>query len=256
MAASIRLPQVVRLVVVVALALLLYNHFTGSNEDSSRRSRNFRRPKLHKKPTQNTAMASQYLKNIANRRTIYALSKESTISNARIQEILTETIKHSPSSFNNQAGRAVLLVGDHHDKLWNLADTTVKTKLGEQAYAGLKPRIDGFRNGYGTIMFFEDAEAMKPFKEKHPEMPFDQWSEHAQGMLQVHTWDALELEGLGANLQHYNFLPGFTDAVRKEWNLSDAWDLKAQMVFGKPAAPPGEKPQTPIEGKRLLTFGA
>ena len=74
-------------------------------------------------------------------------------------------------------------------------------------------------------------------------------------MLQIHTWDALELEGLGANLQHLNFLPGFTDQVRKQWNLSENWDLKAQMVFGKPAGQPKKKNFDQVEGKRLLVFG-
>ena len=74
-------------------------------------------------------------------------------------------------------------------------------------------------------------------------------------MLQVHTWDALELEGLGANLQHYNFLPGFTDQVRGQWKLPESWDLKAQLVFGKPAGQPHEKQFDQLEGKRLLIFG-
>jgi len=129
---------------------------------------------------QNSVMASQYLKNIANRRTTYALSKESPISDPRIYEILTGTIKHSPSSFNNQAGRAILLLGGHHDKLWNLAEDTVKTTLPQQAYDGLKPKLDGYKKGYGTVLFFEDSETLKPFKSAHPEMPFDQWSEHSQ----------------------------------------------------------------------------
>jgi len=132
-------------------------------------------------------MASQYLKNIAGRRSIYALTKESTISNARLQEILTETIKHSPSSFNNQAGRAVLLLGDSHDKLWALAEETVKSKLPPQAYDGLKPKIYGYKNGYGTIMFFEAAEALKPYKDAHPEMPFDEWSDHSAGKHSLST---------------------------------------------------------------------
>ena len=74
-------------------------------------------------------------------------------------------------------------------------------------------------------------------------------------MLQIHTWDALELEGLGANLQHYNFLPGFTDQVRGQWNLPESWDLKAQLVFGKPATQPEVKQFNQVEGKRLLVFG-
>lgn len=200
-------------------------------------------------------MASAYLKAIAGRRSIYALSKESTISNERIREILTETIKHSPSSFNNQAQRAVLLVGAEHDKLWAMAEETVKTKLGDQAYQGLKPRIDGYKSGYGTVMWFEDAATLQPFKDKNPSFPFDDWARHSQGMVQIHTWDALELEGLGANLQHYNFLPNFTADVLKTWNLPDTWDMHAQLVFGKPVAPPKEKEFDQVEGKRLLVFG-
>lgn len=199
-------------------------------------------------------MASEYLKAIANRRTIYALSAESTISNERIQEILVETIKHSPSSFNNQAQRAVLLVGDHHHKLWDMADAHIKEVL-PQAYEGLKDRLAGYRGGYGSVMFFEDSETLEPFVAKNPNFPFGQWGDHSQGMLQVHTWDAFELEGLGANLQHYNFIPGFTEKVRKEWDLPATWELKAQLVFGKPTAAPYEKKFDQVEGKRLLTFG-
>lgn len=73
-------------------------------------------------------------------------------------------------------------------------------------------------------------------------------------MLQIHTWDALELEGLGCNLQHYNFLPGFQDEVKKQWGLSEHWDLKAQMVFGKPVGQPKVKNFDLVEGKRLLVF--
>jgi len=75
------------------------------------------------------------------------------------------------------------------------------------------------------------------------------------GMLQIHVWDAFELEGLGANLQHYNFMPGFQDLVREQWKLPESWELKAQMVFGKPVGPPNQKTFAEVEGKRLLVFG-
>lgn len=255
MSTSIRVPQLVRIVLIIAFSALLYNYLTDSNATNPRKGRNLRRPKFSRKPTKNSDMASAYLKAIASRRTIYQLSKESTIPNSRIKEILTETIKHSPSSFNNQAQRAVLLIGAEHDKMWDIADETVKTKLGEQAYAGLAPKIAGYKAGYGTILFFDDAETIRPFKEKHPEMPFDQWNTHSQGMLQIHTWDALELEGLGANLQHYGFLPGFQEQVKETWKLPQSWDLHAQMVFGKPTGQPHAKSFDQVEGKRLLTFG-
>lgn len=253
MRTSIRIQNIVRIVLVIAVAVLLYNYFSGF--ENPRKGRGFRRPKFNSKPTQRSAMASQYLTSIASRRSIYALSKESTISNARIREILTETIKHSPSSFNNQAQRAVLLVGAEHDKLWDLAREHVKSSLGEQGYNGLKSKIDGYQGGYGTVVWFEDKETLKPFQEKNPGLPFGEWAAHSQGMVQIHTWDALELEGLGANLQHYNFMPSFEKAVREQWKLPDSWDMHAQLVFGKPVGQPKEKTFDQVEGKRLLVFG-
>ncbi|KAJ9653360.1 hypothetical protein H2198_007449 [Neophaeococcomyces mojaviensis] len=250
---SIRTSQVVRIILFITLASLLYGYF-NSDDYNPRKGRNFRRPKFQKKLKQDTVMASAYLKNIANRRTIYALQKASSISDSRIQEILTETIKHTPSSFNSQAGRAVLLLKSEHDTLWDLGHDAVKSNL-PQAYDGLKPKIDGYKAAYGTILFFEDQETLDGMKSKNPGMPFDQWSEHSSGMLQIHTWDALELEGLGANLQHYNFIPNFSKQVKEKWNLPEKWDLKSQMVFGTPAAPAKEKTFLPIEGTRLLVFG-
>lgn len=126
-------------------------------------------------------MASQYLKNIAARRSIYGLGKESTISNARIKEILHETIKHSPTSFNMQAPRTVLLLNKEHDKLWDLATESVKAKLGQEGYNGLKAKLEGYKGGYGTILFFTDRPTLKSFQDKFPYMPFDQWADHSQG---------------------------------------------------------------------------
>lgn len=254
MATSIRFSQVWRFVLLIAIASLFYTYFSGLEETNPRKGRNFRRPKLASKPTQRSAMASAYLKAIASRRSIYSIANESTISNARIQEILTESIKHSPSSFNNQAQRVVLLVGAEHQKLWDIADEHVKEVL-PQAYDGLKDRIAGYKAGYGSVMFFEDGETLKPFISKNPGFPFGQWGDHSQGMLQIHVWDSFGLEGLGANLQHYNFMPGFQEKIKRQWDLPLAWDLKAQMPFGKPTGSPKPKDFDQVEGKRLLTFG-
>jgi uncharacterized protein len=48
------------------------------------------------------------------------------------------------------------------------------------------------------------------------------------------VWAAFELEGLGCNLQHYNFNPDFTKEVLETWNLPTSWILKSQLVFGTP----------------------
>jgi predicted oxidoreductase (fatty acid repression mutant protein) len=43
--------------------------------------------------------------------------------------------------------------------------------------------------------------------------------------------------------------------VRDTWNISADWELHAELVFGTPAAPAGEKTFKPILGERLLVFG-
>lgn len=49
-------------------------------------------------------------------------------------------------------------------------------------------------------------------------------------MHQYYCWTALEAEGFGANLQHYNPLPDQKAAA--QWNIPIEWSLRAQLVFG------------------------
>ena len=68
---------------------------------------------------------------------------------------------------------------------------------------------------------------------------FPVWSQQSNGMLQYVIWTALESEGFGASLQHYNEL--IESEIKNEWNIPNNWKLIAQMPFGKPTAGPGEK---------------
>ncbi|WP_281241496.1 nitroreductase family protein [Sporomusa acidovorans] len=74
---------------------------------------------------------------------------------------------------------------------------------------------------------------------------FPVWSNQASGMLQFTIWTALELEGLGVSLQHYN--PVIDDRVKREWDIPSNWKLIAQMPFGKPVAQPSPKECLPLE---------
>ena len=68
---------------------------------------------------------------------------------------------------------------------------------------------------------------------------FPVWATQSDAMHQFAIWTALEAEGLGCNLQHYN--PLIDAKVAAEWNVPKDWELNAQLVFGTPAAPAGEK---------------
>ena len=80
-------------------------------------------------------------------------------------------------------------------------------------------------------------------------------SEQTNGMHQYIIWTALEAEGFGVNLQHYN--PPINPKLTSEYKLPGTWDLKAQMVFGKPEGGPANpnKEILPVEGERLKVIG-
>jgi predicted oxidoreductase (fatty acid repression mutant protein) len=54
------------------------------------------------------------------RRTHYALAAESTLSDEELLEVVQKAVKHTPTAFNSQSARAVLVLGDKHRQLWDV----------------------------------------------------------------------------------------------------------------------------------------
>jgi predicted oxidoreductase (fatty acid repression mutant protein) len=194
-------------------------------------------------------MTKNFYTAVENRRTFYGISKESVISDEKIQDVIYHAVKHTPSAFNSQTGRVVVLLGEHHNKLWDITKEELRKLVSEDQFASTEEKMNSFRNGFGTVLFFEDQSVVEAlqrdfssYKEKFPE-----WSNQASGMLQFVVWTSLESEGLGASLQHYN--PLIDDEVRNEWNIPKEWKLIAQMPFGNPTIQPGEKTFQPLEDR-------
>lgn len=57
-------------------------------------------------------MAKDFFTALKDRRSYYGISKEQVISDQRIQEIVEEAVKYTPTSFNSQTSRAVVLLGN------------------------------------------------------------------------------------------------------------------------------------------------
>lgn len=196
-----------------------------------------------------------FLEAIEERRTIYAISKESPISDDRIKEIVALAVKHSPSAFNSQSSKAVLLLGSEHDKLWDIALEALRKVVPAESFAPTEEKIASFKAGHGTILYFDDNSIVEYLQKEYSlyKDNFPVWAQQSNGMLQLVVWTALDAEGLGASLQHYNEL--IEEAVKKEWNIPASYKLIGQMPFGKPAAAPGEKSFVPLED-RFKVFGA
>ena len=189
------------------------------------------------------------------RRSIYALNKNLTISNEEISEIVKHAVLHTPSSFNSQSTRVVVLFGEEHGKVWQFVEDALRAIVPAEQFEPTAQKLNLFKAGAATILFFEDQNVVKGLQEQFPSYAanFPVWADHANAMMQYALWTTLAAAGVGANLQHYNPLPDA--AIAKEWNLPESWLLRAQMVIGGIEAPAGEKTFEPVEN-RLKVFGA
>lgn len=200
-------------------------------------------------------MTNAFMDAVKNRRSIYGISKEKVISNARVQELVEDAVKHTPSTFNSQSSRVVLLFDEQSDKLWNLTLEALRKIAGDRdSFKDTEGKIAAFGSGYGTVLFFEDQTVVEGLQNNFPSYAdkFPLYSDNTAGMLQFVVWTALESEGLGATLQHYQ--PLIDADVQKAWNVPATWKLVAQMPFGKPTVEPGDKQFQPIE-ERVKVFG-
>ena len=168
----------------------------------------------------------------AKRHSFYALNNKINLSRNEMTDLIKTTLKLYPSPFNSQSARLVVLYDKEHQNFWHLVeDALLKTAPKEKA-DGIKQRINGFRAGYGTILYFIDNEIVK---EEEKQMPlyaanFKTWAHHSNAMLQYMIWTALANTNIGASLQHYN--PLIDKEVAETYKISSNWELVAQMPFG------------------------
>lgn len=194
-----------------------------------------------------------FLDAIKARRSYYGISNEAVISDEKIVELVHEAVKHTPSSFNSQSARVAVLLGENHNKLWDITTNTLRAIVPADQFESTEQKMSSFKSGYGTVLFFEDKKVVDGLMANYPSYAqnFPIWSQQSSGMHQLVVWTALEKEGFGASLQHYN--PLIDEEVKSTWSLPDSWQLIAQMPFGKPTAEPGEKTFQPID-ERVKVF--
>ena len=202
------------------------------------------------------AANKSFLQAMKDRRTIYQLNKEAPIADKQIVDIVNQIVTHVPSSFNSQSARLVVLLNEDHDKFWEMTKEVLKSMVKEEQWtSGTEPKLNGFKAAYGTILFFEDPEPVEALRKAFPSYAhhFGDWSEHTSAMHQFAAWVALEAEGFGANLQHYN--PVVDQKVQEAYKIPLEWKLRAQLVFGGRAGEPGQKDFKPLE-ERIFVHGA
>ncbi|WP_192458501.1 nitroreductase family protein [Musicola keenii] len=198
-------------------------------------------------------MNNAFLQAIKARRSIYALSSTLPVSEDQVTQIITDAVKLSPSAFNSQSSRVVILFGEQHQKVWDIVKYQLQKIVPAEAFDATEKKLATFAAGAGTALFYEDTDVVKSLQEKFAAYAdnFPIWSEHSTGIAQFAVWTALAQAGIGASLQHYN--PLIDDDIRHAWQLPESWKLRAQLPFGAIAQSAGEKTFIPDE-QRFRVF--
>ena len=98
---------------------------------------------------------------VKERRSIYALDDMPVVSETRIEQILTEALKHLPSPYNSQSTRLQLMFGAAHRTLWQLTLDILHGVTRPERFADTEEKINtSFASGYGTVLFYVDNDAV------------------------------------------------------------------------------------------------
>jgi len=188
-----------------------------------------------------------------NRRSIRVLDREEVIPFERLEEIISHALLFTPTAFNAQEQRTVLLLEERHNWFWNLLKEKLRAIMPSEKFPATESKLAGFAGGVGTILLYQDMDVVRGLKERFPTYRdnFPTWAHQANGMLTYTIWTSLTAEGYGASLQHYTEL--VEQDVKQELGIHPAWSMTGQMPFGKAAESPGDKTFEPIE-KRTLVF--
>ena len=177
------------------------------------------------------------------------------LSNQELVETIQGAILKTPTAFNSQTTRAVILFDEESDALWNeIAYSELEKVTPAEAFEGTKQRLAGFAQAKGTILFYEDQDVVKGLQEQFPSYAenFPLWLEQAHGISLYATWLALAEKNIGMNVQHYN--PLVDEKLAEKYDIPANWKLRAQAPFGAIVAPASEK-EVQTEN-RFKVFGA
>lgn len=186
------------------------------------------------------------------RRSRYGISKETGITNEAVQKLVEEAVQHTPSAFNAQTQRAVVLFGENNEKFWDLTRDELRKVAPAEGFENTIAKLNSFKAGQGTILYYIDTAVVTGLQEQFALYAdnFPVWAEQENGMFQLVTWTALTEIGLGASVQHYN--PIVDAAAQEAFNVPSTWKLVAQMPFGKAIDEVAPKELAPAADKVIV----
>ncbi|MFY9262820.1 MAG: nitroreductase [Actinomycetaceae bacterium] len=177
------------------------------------------------------------------RRSFYQIGTNTDKNADDVVAALRAVISSVPSAVNSQSSRLVVVTGEKHVQLWNMIEETQRGALSKEMFKRFAPRFTLAKKGLGTILFFEERQAVEdmPLNESRQEL----YKHENHAFATYAAWLALQDLGLGASLQHYNigYEQGFDKEIREFLDLPAGWEMLAQMPFGSIDAEADDKPR-------------
>ncbi|MFC6203353.1 nitroreductase family protein [Psychrobacter urativorans] len=188
------------------------------------------------------------------RRSIYALGNELAVAPQAIVNMAERILLHTPSAFNSQSSRLVVLFGEQHQQLWDITELKLREEVADGDFSSSKQKMDSFRAAAGTVLFYEDTDVVKSMQEQFQLYAdrFSVWAQQTSAMHQYALWTELSTLEVGASLQHYN--PLIDEEVAAAFAIPDNWELVAQMPFGNILQAAGDKSYQPLN-QRMKVLG-
>jgi len=184
---------------------------------------------------------SAFVELVEKRRSVYSLGTDSQYTKNEIENRIREVVKQVPTAFNSQTTRVVVLFDEASNKFWDHIYDVQKDILEGGMKDWMSGVVNGAKNGIGTVLFFEDLDAVNKMPTAGART--EAYKQNNNANAQYAVWLALTELGLGANLQHFNigYEQGFDKATREMFNLPETYEMIAQMPFGSIEQEIGEK---------------
>ncbi|WP_218688864.1 nitroreductase family protein [Psychrobacter sp. BF1] len=188
------------------------------------------------------------------RRSIYALGNELAVAPQAIVNMAERILLHTPSAFNSQSSRLVVLFDEQHQQLWDITELKLREEVADGDFSSSKQKMDSFRAAAGTVLFYEDTDVVNSMQEQFQLYAdrFPVWAQQTSAMHQYALWTELSTLEVGASLQHYN--PLIDEDIAAAFAIPDNWELVAQMPFGNILQAAGDKSYQPLN-QRMKVLG-
>ena len=189
---------------------------------------------------------------IEKRRSNYDLATNIELTKKDLINLLRKIIYYSPSPFNVQSSKIVLLNKKSHHLLWTtVVEEYLKKNNNGELLDSDKARIKREDKAYGTILFYKDEQVIEENKKKldaYEQKELNNWCLEESAMLQMNVWNELRLKNIGAHLVHFD---NIDEEISVTFDIDKKYKLVAMMVFGSIVQEAAVKPKKDID-KRFI----